>query len=57
MDRAELVADVDRLAAVKYMFVTAIEGCVDVVHHICASESWAPPPTNADASSSWLATA
>jgi uncharacterized protein YutE (UPF0331/DUF86 family) len=49
MDRAELVADVDRLAAVKYMFVTAIEGCVDVAHHICASESWAPPPTNADA--------
>lgn len=49
MDRAELVADVDRLAAVKYMFVTAIEGCVDVAHHICASESWAPPPTNAAA--------
>lgn len=48
-DREELLADVDRLAAVKYFFVTAIEGCVDVAHHLCASESWAPPASNADA--------
>jgi uncharacterized protein YutE (UPF0331/DUF86 family) len=49
VDREELASDVDRLAAVKYFFVTAIEGCVDVAHHLCASESWAPPASNADA--------
>lgn len=48
-DREALSSDVDRLAAVKYFFVTAIEGCVDVAHHLCASESWAPPASNADA--------
>jgi uncharacterized protein YutE (UPF0331/DUF86 family) len=49
VNRKELASDVDRLAAVKYFFVTAIEGCVDVAHHLCASESWAPPASNADA--------
>lgn len=48
-NREALGADLDRLAAVKYFFVTAIEGCVDVAHHLCASESWAPPASNADA--------
>ncbi|MDP9452508.1 MAG: DUF86 domain-containing protein [Actinomycetota bacterium] len=49
LDRGELLGDIDRLAAVKYFFVTAIEGCVDVAHHLCASESWAAPASNADA--------
>jgi uncharacterized protein YutE (UPF0331/DUF86 family) len=49
LDRDALRTDVDRLAAVKYFFVTAIEGCVDVAHHLCASESWAAPASNADA--------
>ncbi len=49
IDRDELLSDIDRLAAVKYFFVTAIEGCVDVAHHLCASESWAAPASNADA--------
>ncbi|MDQ3462683.1 MAG: DUF86 domain-containing protein [Actinomycetota bacterium] len=39
----------DRLDALKYTLVTAIEGCIGVAQHICASESWAPPATNADA--------
>ncbi|MDQ3304556.1 MAG: hypothetical protein M3535_00985 [Actinomycetota bacterium] len=39
----------DRLDALKYTFVTAIEGCVGVAHHLCASEGWAAPATNADA--------
>lgn len=35
------------LDGVKYLFVTAIEGCVDVAHHIGSSESWRAPDTNA----------
>lgn len=37
------------LDGVKYLFVTAIEGCVDVAHHIASSESWQSPDTNARA--------
>lgn len=37
------------LRAVKYAFVTAIEACLDVAQHVCASEGWGPPSTNADA--------
>lgn len=48
-DRAVLAADFDRLAAVKYVFVTAIEGCLDVAQHFCSSEGWGPPSSNADA--------
>jgi uncharacterized protein YutE (UPF0331/DUF86 family) len=48
-DRAAIRGDVDRLAALKYVFVTAIEGCLDVAQHLCASEGWGPPATNAEA--------
>ncbi len=48
-DRVALAADFDRLAAVKYVFVTAIEGCLDVAQHLCSSEGWGPPTSNADA--------
>ncbi len=48
-DRAAVRADVDRLAALKYHFITAIEGCLDVAQHLCASEGWGPPKSNADA--------
>jgi len=48
-DRVALAADFDCLAAVKYVFVTAIEGCLDVAQHLCASEGWGPPSSNADA--------
>jgi uncharacterized protein YutE (UPF0331/DUF86 family) len=37
------------LDGVKYLFVTAIEGCVDVAHHIASSESWRAPDNNAGA--------
>jgi uncharacterized protein YutE (UPF0331/DUF86 family) len=37
------------LDGVKYLFVTAIEGCVDVAQHIGASEGWAAPSDNAEA--------
>lgn len=53
--RREASADARRradplwLRGVKYTFVTAIEACVDVAQHICASEGWGPPRDNADA--------
>jgi uncharacterized protein YutE (UPF0331/DUF86 family) len=34
---------------VKYTFVTTIEAMVDVTQHVCATEGWGPPSTNADA--------
>jgi uncharacterized protein YutE (UPF0331/DUF86 family) len=37
------------LRGVKYTFITAIEACVDVAQHICASEGWGPPADNGDA--------
>jgi uncharacterized protein YutE (UPF0331/DUF86 family) len=42
-------ADEAWLRGVKYAFVTAIEGCVDVAQHLAASESWGAPATNAAA--------
>lgn len=48
-DRQTLSADAERMAAIKYVFVTSIEGCIDVAQHLCASEGWGPPANNADA--------
>lgn len=48
-DRVRLVGDAERMAAIKYVFITAIEGCIDVAQHLCASEGWGPPTSNADA--------
>jgi uncharacterized protein YutE (UPF0331/DUF86 family) len=45
----ELLADAVRLGHVKYLFVTLLEGCIDAAQHICASEGFGPPETNADA--------
>ncbi|MFN2607514.1 MAG: DUF86 domain-containing protein [Acidimicrobiales bacterium] len=45
----DLLEDADGLRALKYTFVTAIEGCLNVAQHMCASEGWGPPSSNADA--------
>lgn len=37
------------MRAVKYAFITTIEAAIDVAQHICASEGWGPPDTNARA--------
>lgn len=37
------------LDGVKYLFITVIEGCVDVAHHIASSEDFGPPGSNAEA--------
>lgn len=48
-DRHALVRDVDRIAALKYYLLTAIERCLAVAQHMCSSEGWGPPSDNADA--------
>lgn len=37
------------LAAVKYHFIEAIEGCIDTAMHVCSSDGLGPPRDNADA--------
>ena len=44
-----VAADRLRLDAVKYRFVTAIEGCTRVAHHLAASEGWTAPDSDAAA--------
>lgn len=44
-----LLDDPTRLAAVKYHFITAIEGCARIAHHLIASEGWRVAESNADA--------
>jgi uncharacterized protein YutE (UPF0331/DUF86 family) len=36
------------MRAVKYAFITAIEAAIDTAQHLCASEGWGPPGTNAE---------
>lgn len=48
-DRTVIRSDVDRMAALKYYLITAIEGCLNVAQHLAASEGWGPPTDNADA--------
>lgn len=45
----KLLDDPTRLAAVKYHFITAIEGCARIAHHLIASEGWPVAESNADA--------
>lgn len=50
---ASMTAPADRaplwLDAVKYLFVTTIEGCIDVAQHIAAAEGFTAPDSNAAA--------
>jgi uncharacterized protein YutE (UPF0331/DUF86 family) len=50
---AAATAEADRydlwLDGVKYLFVTTIEGCVDVAQHVASSERYRAPDSNADA--------
>ena len=45
------------LDGVKYLFITAIEGCIDVAHHLASSESWQAPDTNSRSSQAWSSAA
>jgi uncharacterized protein YutE (UPF0331/DUF86 family) len=44
-----LIADHRALAAAKYYFITAIEGCVRVAHHLISDQEWKIADSNADA--------
>jgi uncharacterized protein YutE (UPF0331/DUF86 family) len=52
---AEASADASRradslwLPGVKYLLLSAIEGCIDVAQHLCAVNGWGPPSDNGDA--------
>lgn len=48
-DRRALVDDEVRMGHVKYLFVTLMEACIDAAQHVCASEGWGPPDSNAGA--------
>lgn len=48
VDRTDLGDEV-LLDHVKYRFVTAIEATIDAAQHVCATEGWSTPPTNAEA--------
>lgn len=45
----EIISDAERLRAVKYAFVTMVEGCVDAAQHVCASERLGLAESNGDA--------
>lgn len=45
---AEILGDGDRLAAIKYRFIVAIETCIDLGQHVVASESFRAPRDFAD---------
>lgn len=47
-DRAALREDEERLSGLKYRFITALETVVNIAQHLCASEGWGPPASNAD---------
>lgn len=47
--RDSLFSDQIALAALKYYFITAIEGCAKVAQHIIAAQGWPVAESNADA--------
>ncbi|MDO5629736.1 MAG: DUF86 domain-containing protein [Mobilicoccus sp.] len=42
-------ADPMWLRGVKYSLITAIESCVDIAQHVCATSGWGPPADNGHA--------
>lgn len=46
--RDKLAGSPAELGHIKYLFVTAIEGCIDAAHHLSASEGYEVADTNAD---------
>ena len=48
-DPAALLDDEIVLDHLKYRFVTVIEAMIDAAHHVCATEGFATPETNAEA--------
>jgi uncharacterized protein YutE (UPF0331/DUF86 family) len=47
-EQSDLLRDVSALGHLKYLFITAVEGCINAAHHIGASEGLEPPGSNAE---------
>jgi uncharacterized protein len=45
----DLITDQTALAATKYYFITAIEGCTQIAQHIIANQGWRVADSNTDA--------
>ena len=52
---AELLDDRTELAAAKYYFITAIEGCARVAQHLIAAEGWLVAETTRMRCGGWAA--
>jgi uncharacterized protein YutE (UPF0331/DUF86 family) len=46
--QGEFLGNQDKIGNAKYHFVIAIECCIDVAHHVIASENYRVPRDNAD---------
>ena len=44
---AERRADLAVRKGIRYSLAAAVEACIDIAHHLCASEAWGPVNTNA----------
>lgn len=49
MRREDVLADEAQVGNLLRRFQTALEGCIDAAQHVCASEGWGPPDSNAHA--------
>ncbi len=49
MEPESLLSDETRIGDLLRRFQTAIEGCIDAAQHVCASEGWGAPDSNAHA--------
>lgn len=47
-DHEAIRRDDERMSGLKYRFVTALETVVNIAQHLCASEGWGPPTSNAN---------
>ena len=49
VDPEDILGDETRIGDLLRRFQTALEGCIDAAQHVCASEGWGPPDSNAHA--------
>ena len=49
MEPDEILADETRIGDLLRRMQTAIEGCIDAAQHVCSSEGWGAPDSNAHA--------
>ena len=47
-EKEKIVGDLKTLGSVKYYFIVAMEGCIDICNHILSRERWGVPESYAD---------